>query len=175
MGYDSSNVPRTVTVELTYSYMDEPISYEFPRLRKRDAEIDEQERLFGGGKKMKPSERLAAMVTNIRGWSDFDPRGEGETDIQFRGRVLAFFKREEMEEYAEDALLYRVSAVFPQATFRRGTDSGLAVDILRSASAGPGPVVSLSNLSTPGTGPTSRMSGVPIDTGPEQTEAANKG
>ncbi len=164
-------IPKYVEVQLDYPYLERPVVYKFPRLRKRDAQLDEQERALGGGRKMTSAVRLAGLLENAEGWEDHGlaPRGDGESAPAWSQRVALFFASEEMQEFAEDALLYRVAAVFPASTFRRTQDSGLAVDI-RGAEGGQRPAV-LPHVPQAGTGPEERVPTVPFDEGPRDAEA----
>jgi len=145
------SLPKFVEVELAYPYMDSPVTYRFPRLRKKDVELDRLERLKGDGHKENPAVRLAGLVEDIRGLEEFgfEPRSENESDGQFGTRVMTFFNNEDMQEIAEHALIFRTEAVFPRTTFRSGTDSSLAVDRPRGSS---GPRVSLSDVRAPSEG-----------------------
>ncbi len=56
-------IPKYVEVQLDYPYLERPVVYKFPRLRKRDAQMDEQERALGGGRKMTSAVRLLSRLT----------------------------------------------------------------------------------------------------------------
>jgi len=166
----NSKIPKSIEVILDYPYLERPLVYTFPRLRKRDAQMDERERALGGGKKLTPAVRLAGLVENVQGWEDegLPPRDEAETEQAWIQRVALFFSPDDLQEFAEDALMYRVAGVYPASTFRRSQGGGLAVDI-RGAEAGQRDAV-LPHVSQTGTGPEERMSGLPVDTGPQPPE-----
>lgn len=168
-------LPASVEVELDYPYLENPVVYTFPLRQKRDAELEERERLLGQGRKMKPANRLAALVENIQGFEKLglDARRDGEDLDDFRHRVAEFFSTEDGQELAEHAVLYRGLAVSPQSKFRGGPNSGLAVNI-RGQEADR-PVTPLSDLHTSGTRPEGGMPGVPSNEGNDDAKAADPG
>jgi hypothetical protein len=110
-------LPASIAVELQYPYMDHVVVYTFPRLRKKDAELEDTQRKLGG-RKLTPAERFVHVVENVEGWPGLDPKRESETTGEFKSRVLNYFNNEDMQEFAEDALAYRFAAVSPAHTFR---------------------------------------------------------
>lgn len=157
--------PNFIESELDYPYLTkmvtddegnevevlEKFTYKFPRLRKKDAEVDASERREGKGYKANPAERLSKIVENVSGWEDYGlpSRGADEAEGVFRQRVLTFFSPENMQEYAEHALLARTAGVFPNHSFRSSAPSGL-VQLGSRRESGPG--ASLSDLHPPGQG-----------------------
>lgn len=144
-------LPKFVEVELSYPYLSGPVTYKFPRLRKKDVELDRLERLKGNGHKENPAVRLSGLIEDVHGWEEygFEPRGADEMDGQWRQRVITFFNNEDMQECAEHALIYRTEAIFPAHTFRSTTDSGIQVDRARTST---GPGTALPILPTAGQG-----------------------
>lgn len=131
-------LPPTVSVELSYPYMIEdgggPVTYVFPRLRKKDVEMEKAQARRGDGTKDSAAVRLAGIVENIFGWEEYGllPRQKGESVGGFRQRVIAFFDNEEYQENAEHALVYRSEAIFPVRTFPSVQDSSVQIDNVRS-------------------------------------------
>ncbi len=136
----SLKLPKNIEVELVYAWMDGSLVYEFPRLRKKDADMDEAEKLAGQGRKMKPSSRLAKLLVNVQHVNAdgqvvpeanrlVEGRREGEGAEAFADRIERTFSSEEFQELAEDALLYRLNAIYPRALFRSGADSRVAVNL----------------------------------------------
>lgn len=168
-------LPGSVGVELKYPYLESPIVYVFPLRQARDAELEERERLFGNGRKMKPADRLAALVEDVQGLESLGlaARGPGEDLGQFRSRVAEFFSSEDGQELAEHAVLYRGLAVSPQSTFCGSPDSQLAVDI-RSQEAGR-PVLPLSDVRPEGKESEAGVSDLSTDEGSGGSKAEDPG
>jgi hypothetical protein len=132
-----SPFPTFVEVELKYAYLDVPIVYTFTRRRKKDAEIAEQERILGEGKKLSAANKLAQLVEDITGFPEFVPRNYNEeSEATWRERVARFFNTEENLEFAGDALLGRDQAIFPRPTFRNPKVGGLEVNMGSKEAAG---------------------------------------
>jgi hypothetical protein len=156
-------LPKLVEVELYDRFLDETIVYVFPRRRQRDADLDEREKMLGNGRKMSAAERLSQLVENIQGLESHGlaPRGQDEEEAIWRLRVLTFFRNEDGQELAEDALLSRVSAIYPQSMFRGTSDTGLEVDT-HGAQGGHSPVP-LRTLREAGKEPGEGLPEVPAD------------
>jgi hypothetical protein len=122
------DVPKFIEVELDYSWCENPIVFVFLRRRKKDAELEDRERMLGDGKKLKPATKLARLVENIKGFPGLDPRGLEEAEEAYRTRVETFFTNEDGQEFAEDALLYKQAAVFPRLLFRGTENHSLEVN-----------------------------------------------
>lgn len=134
MPKSNTQFPKFVEVGLKYSFLENDIVYSFLRLRKKDAELDEQEKMLGGGQKFSMAQRLAHLVEDINGFPNFEPRNyDGESEAEWRQRVLTFFSTEENLEMAEDALVGRQNAIYPKPTFRRPQNSGLEVNLVGQA------------------------------------------
>ncbi len=163
-----AKIPKYIEVTLEYPYLDGAVIYKFPRMRRKDAMLDEQERALGQGRKLSAAVRLGGLLEDAHGWEGMglEPRGEDEPAAAWTQRVASFFSSDEMLEFAEDALVYRQAAIYPASTFRRPEDSGLAVDIRGTEGGQRGAV--LPDVPQTGTGPEERMSGLPVDTGPGQ-------
>lgn len=158
-------LPKFIEAELEYSYMTkvvtddegnettvpETIVYKFPRLRKRDVEVDANERRTGNGFKFTSAMRLSKIVEDITGWESygFPSKGADEALGVFRQRIVTFFDNEDMQEYAEHALLARSAGAYPTSTFR-SSSSGSLVQLGSRRESGPG--ASLSDLHPPGQG-----------------------
>lgn len=168
-------LPASVEVELDYPYLENPVVYTFPLRQKRDAELEERERLLGQGKKIKPANRLAALVEDVKGFEalGLDSRREGEDIVDFRNRVAEFFSSEDGQELAEHAILYRGLAVSPQSKFRGGPNSSVAEHIRSEEANRSIPV--LSNVHTAGTKPEGGMPDVPSNEADEDAQAKGPG
>ncbi len=126
------NLAKFIEVELAYSTIPEPIVFIFPRLRRKDSELDEREKMLGKGRKFKPSERLAELVEDIHGAPDLESRKADESEAEWRNRVARVFGSEDGQEIAEDALLMRLNGVFPRALFRSSASGRVGVDSISS-------------------------------------------
>lgn len=171
----SLKLPASVEVELKYPYLESALVYVFPLRQQGDAALEERERLFGNGRKMKPAERLASLVEDIHGFEPMGlkPRGAVEDLSVFRSRVAEFFSSEDGQELAEHAMLYRGLAVSPTSIFRGGANSGVA-EHLRGKEA-TRPVPALSDLRPQGEGPGSGVSEVSTDQGSVVAQEADPG
>lgn len=172
----SLKLPKSVEVELKYPYLGLPVVYKFPVRQQSDAALEERERLFGGGRKMRPSDRLAALVEDVHGFESMglDPRKDGEDVSAFRHRVAQFFDSADGQELAEHAVIYRGLAVSPQSTFRSGPDSGVAEHIRgQEAEQRPGPP--LSDVRPAGEGPKVGVPDMSADQGGGDAKEAGQG
>jgi hypothetical protein len=122
--------PEFVAAELRYPYLEDSITYVFPRLREIDTKTDEAERIMGGGKKYPVNQRLSLLVENVIGLPDFEPRSPDETESAWRGRVFVYFSSKIGMELADDALIARWRATSPVPTFRSCEDRLLAEPLL---------------------------------------------
>ncbi len=146
-------IPTTISVVLAYRYLPEEIEYVFPRRRAKDAELDEQEKMvLGDGKRLSPAQRLSHLVLDIKGFPGFESRKENESDAEWKTRVFTFFKTTDNEEFAEDAVVYRNAAVFPQSLFRGNSDNSLAIDRV-GATSGKLPILEVRPVCSEGEGP----------------------
>lgn len=142
----SKKLPASLRCVLTYKYgTSSEVAYTFPRLTKRDAEATELERIGESRNptdrangKWAPARRLSYIVENVEGWEDLNPRQEDESLDQFRARVLAFFNNDDMQEFADHALIAREGVVWPASTFRWIENSSVADSATRGESAATG-------------------------------------
>jgi hypothetical protein len=156
-------IPKYVEIELIYPYLETPIIYVFERRRKKDADMEDRERMMGDGKRMTPANKMSQLIENIVGFPEFDPRDfEKESEQEFRERVFRFFNNEDGQEFAEDALLGRQVSVSPKPLFRSVENNRVEVNMGGDAPGGE-PVLHLRAVPPTGEGPEERLSEVRVD------------
>jgi hypothetical protein len=146
------NVPKYIEIELKYSFLEEPVLILFLRRRKKEADLEEKERMLGDGIKLDTATKLSQLVENIVGFPGLEPRGDGEDEQVYRTRVFAHFNNPDGLEFAEDFILAKQAAVSPRYSFRSSATNRVEVNA-RGKEAGGHTVLPLLSVPPAGEGP----------------------